>query len=1346
MSRLSVKTWIQLVSLICFSFLIGFSYNYHLPKLEAYLLRKVKNVSQEQSPIRVKADHLKFHLIPLSVVLENVQLEPKDKLQSYLAPAVLSEVHIQVALWPLLRGDVRLSQVLIRNATLNLFLRPELFEKTAQDKPTRLNFEDLYKLPIDEIILENIQLQGKLEPQNVVFKLPSLDLTIENRYKSIFIDIQAPQMLVKPSGPVKPLDMQLELRTLIESDEVQISAFKLKADESYIVASGRFTGDVAGGNFNKGAFDARTRVNLSDFNIWERVFLMKTRLPEFQGRLETNLSIELPDTDVYKIKSDLKLNDLEIADHKIGNISGHLQSDLKGLNTESLMFESSAGKIELQKLQMTFASPLLGAGSKGLPTHASGKVKIKAHQVEIHKLLKDLKVGEIPVHIPVQAEADCSFTASIERPELNCGTQVQISKGRVSTEGPRPQVIVEAENLRAKGDFKVDIKQVEYNGELLLGKNSKGTSNGIINFNNGFKINYTADHLEFSDIKNLVDLKIEGSAQLSGTTTGTSKWAVIDMKFDGRDLWLEDYPMGSASGRIGYKAGHLLFNQIQGHFEVTRYNGWVEMDLLNDRIRLSGQIPFMELKDLRQMFGRKYLLPFEISGTGTGKVEAEGPFQFNEMSYTFRSTFYRGVIANESFDEFFFNVRSVNGDVKQERITLTKSAGSIDVKGQINPKGEIDAVAIGRGIRLEQSENVVSYGLDLQGITDFSVLIRGQLPRPKVELNGRLSKMVLADLPTSDSVFKLNFLSDRMEGSGQFLGNTVNSEFKFPYTKNSPFAFKMKTQKLDFTNIFSLISRSAQQMDFSTSLTMTVDLKSETGGFWNSTGRADISEMVIRKVGRSMKAERPMALVFNHGVVNSENFALTSGDSYLKLNVAGLTEKNLNASLNGKLDLSLLGLFTPFISDLRGNMALSVDLKGTAAQPGLSGSAYIEKGYAKIVDFLHPFSNVRADILFNDNKMVLNSVRSDFAGGRIAAEGAVRFENEKRPIDIKGTFNDVKLNIPENFRTFGSGTVAIYGNGFPYTLDINYQVAGGAVTYEIGEGSTGAATVKASSFLPRFLDQKSFHPFTLLVDITLNNPVSVENSLMAASVTGRTRVSGTTDRLILDGSFSPLPGAKVFFGEQPFDVNSAYVEYNNAPPNDPKLYLTASTRVAESVLDEQGRGSQNQYDVNMLVQGRGQAPQFTLTSQPPLGQREIVSLLALGITGATTGTDDRKSSELQNANTSAALGAALLSRAGGKRVKESLGVDVKVSSSQPTPDNASAPKVTLSKQWTPKFGASASSTIGSNPNNNVKLEYKMNQSVSVIGSWEGRETLRDQQKDTTVNVLGLDLQYKVQFK
>ncbi len=373
----------------------------------------------------------------------------------------------------------------------------------------------------------------------------------------------------------------------------------------------------------------------------------------------------------------------------------------------------------------------------------------------------------------------------------------------------------------------------------------------------------------------------------------------------------------------------LSFNDLQGQYQVSRYNGNVSINLRKEELRIKAEIPFVDLRDIQSMFQRKVQLPISASGTGTGKLEASGPFAFRKMSYSLQSSFFRGEIAKETFDELAFNVRSVDGQVRSERVLLTKSSGTAELKGQINPEGEIDTVIVARGLRLEQSENVLALGLDIQGLSDMTVLIKGQLPKPRIELNGRLSRVVLGDQPAEDSVFKLNFLSDRMEGSGQFLGSTLITDFILPYDDQAPFLLKLKTRRWDFTTAFSLVSKSARQLDFTTLVTADINLQATTGGFWNSNGQIKVDEFSIRKGGKQMGAEKPMLMSIRNGVINSDNFAITSGDSYLKLDLVNLRRDELNASVNGKLDLSLLGLFTPFIADLRGYASVSMDLKGT---------------------------------------------------------------------------------------------------------------------------------------------------------------------------------------------------------------------------------------------------------------------------------------------------------------------------------------------------------------------------------------------------------------------------------
>jgi len=1317
----------RLALLIAFTFLLGFSYNYHLPKLEAFMLIELEKLTERHSPARVWAQKLNFHLFPLGVVLEDVRIIAKPPFDRYTGPIELKRAGGRLAILPLLRGEFRLAQLYIRDGDLNLILREDLFKRKGNE-PVKVDFDLLYSLPVDELSLEKITVQARIEPDNYVVRLEAINLMIENRFRSLYVDLDAPSLMVKPGGPVMPLTVQAELRTLIEAKEMQISALKLKADNAFFVASGRFNGDLSAGRIDNGALDARAKVDLKDFNTWERIFRAKPKLPALAGRAEIDAGVELRNGKLYKVESEVKTDQLKVDKFFVGEVSGRASSDLKSIRSEGLQFKNNSGVIKIKNAHVEL---------EPVPRFTA---QVNAEKVALEKFLTNISISGVPVELPVSGEAFCQ--GGWDKKEVNCKAKISSPRFYVHSGKPANTAIIEAVDLRAQGDVKITTKQVEYQAELHVGKKSHCKTTGVIHYEKGFKILYDAPAVAFADVKNLANLKFEGDLILKGSTEGTSHWATIDMNLNGSNLWMQDYPLGQLNTEMKYKAGHIYFNSAQGQYQVTRYNGDLDVDLLKSRLRVKAHIPFVEMKDIQAMFQRQIKLPIEVSGTGTGFIEGEGPFSFRDMSYTVRSNFYRGHLAQESFDQLTFNVKSVNGLVTSEQIRLTKANGQVDMKGQVNRDGDIDSVVVARSLRLEQSENVLALGFDVQGLADVTLLMRGRLPRPHIELNGRFSRVVLADQPAEDSIFKLSFHPDRLEGSGQFLGSKLYGDFIIPYDDKAPFLFRMKSKKWDFTTLFSLVSRSAKQLDFDTSVTANINLQAPRGGLWASTGQIQVDEFVIRKGASTMASDKPMFLVVKDGVANSQNFAVSSGDSYLKLDVANLSRDKLNASLNGKMDLALLGLFTPFISDLRGNMAISVDLGGAWAAPKLSGSAYIDKGYAKFVDFVHPFSAVRADVLFNDNQILLNTVRAEMAGGKISGDGRLTFAQGARTVDVKGTFQDVKINVPENFRSQGSGTVAIRGSQFPYIMDINYLVSGGEVTYEIGADTSGATTVKASAYLPRFLYQEVFHPFTFLIDVNLRSPVLVNNSLGKVNVAGNVRAVGVPDRLMLTGTLTPMPGGQVFFRDVPFDVQSAFVEYTGNPPWAPRIYLTASTRVTESVQEEQG-ATEHQYDINLLVQGRGPTPQIILTSQPPLSQREIVSLLALGVT--TAGMDERRSSDFQAANTSTALGTAILQKAGGaKRLKDAFGVDLKVSSSQPTPDTASTPKVTLSKQWTPKFGASASSTLKANPTNDVKVEYKMNKSVSAVGSWQGKEDT--QEKQDTQNVFGLDLEYKVQFK
>ncbi|MCB0357452.1 MAG: translocation/assembly module TamB domain-containing protein, partial [Bdellovibrionales bacterium] len=82
-------------------------------------------------------------------------------------------------------------------------------------------------------------------------------------------------------------------------------------------------------------------------------------------------------------------------------------------------------------------------------------------------------------------------------------------------------------------------------------------------------------------------------------------------------------------------------------------------------------------------------------------------------------------------------------------------------------------------------------------------------------------------------------------------------------------------------------------------------------------------------------------------------------------------------------------------------------------------------------------------------------------------------------------------------------------------------------------------------------------------------------------------------------------------------------------------------------------------------------------------------------------------------------------------------------------ENTTAPRVSASRQFTPKFGMTFSRTQGKAPSNEMKFEYKFNEKFSVVGQVQQQEAGASSDTDNTIKAqekVGLDLEYKFQFK
>lgn len=1309
-------------------FTAGFAKARYWQDLERWVITEIRNQAWEHAEVRIDVEGFGIRAFPLAVTLNKVTIHPPKAVRPFLAPVFVDEIGANLSLWALLQGQFRIGTLDINHPQVRMIVKDKSMEKSKSKEHFDL-FELLKKIPISTLEIHDLDWIGRVDSTNLVFKTSNLRLRLENNRNSLYSEIETNSFFLKPPGPRQGVELQTNIRFLLEPQRILLGALKIKHSDSIVVGSGEATLNKSFEiEQTQGSF--RTKLNFADLQEWLAVFYPSLKNITGAGQLDLNADLQMKkNSPSANIKVETK--DLVVDGYKIGNLSTQGKISDKTISFGEISINHKAGKLQFNNLEAS------------LPDKKAS-FKLKTSRLALSEMLESVHVKDIPLQAYYSTDLPCDV--KLEKDWLLTCNGALIGESLHLWEGHNKEhgTIVKFGNHRIEGQLLVDAEKVQYNTQLKLGNNSRGSSDGVIHYENGFKINYKADELHFNDVQNFVNLEFVGKAQLQGTTQGGSHSAVFQMDFKADNFELEKYKLGKIETHLDYKQGNLAFLNLKAQAGNSQYGGRLDLFFSPMRIKLDINAPYLELKDLQNILEVPFPIPVALTGSGQAQLQGEGPLDFWQLNYDLKSQFFRGTIAGENYDTINAHLIARNGRILTNQVFLKKGTGTVDVQGKIDPNKNIDAVLLGRRLPLDQSEILAKQGVQASGLVDFTLTVRGILPNPTYDLNGRISQTILGDNALDDSQFHWFLHSDQGTFEAQLFGQQLLFSSNWKGSDWDQFEMKAKAKDWDFSPLLYLFSKPQPGYDLATEVNGEMTLKSLSGGLWNSEGQIKLDKMSLRRGSTQIQNKDIMLINVQKGHFNSQNFQITDGDQYLKLNLNDLHQSRIDASLNGRLDLSFLGFTTPFLDELKGPFNLALAWKGQSKDLNFSGSAFAEKGFVKIQGFPHPLSDIKADLLFNNRDILINAFSARMNAGTINGDGKVSWLGAQNfPLNIQAQFQKITLNFPEGFRSQGSGQLNLKGSQFPLSLSIDYDIDGGEVTSAFDQG--GGNSVQISPYLPKDLNKARFEPFIYHIDLNILSSIYLNNWMAQTPVRGRLKINGPLSKLEFNGTLQLQTGGKVFFRDQAFEISTGFVEFDQVPADNPKIYLTAFARVSEYVQETDSRQVKNEYDVNMLLQGRGKKPQFTLTSQPPLSQPDIVSLLALGMT--RTSMDREGSGKVAGGNTSTALGAAVLQKPIGKELKNRFGVDLKVSSTQPSADTASVPKVTLSKQLSNKLGASASRTIGgTQQTSNVKLEYKFDRRTSVIGTWEGREEDLQQQKDVNKSIFGVDLEYRINFK
>ncbi len=1316
--------WILITPLVFFTIAIGAIKIYALPQIEAWALTQLQDYSAKNLPVRIAAKKIRIFLLKPSVAIEDIEITPNNsEIQKVFDHINIRNVRAHLDLFQLLAARFQVSVVVIESPATQINIDPFLQSKDPS-KPLPMDqiFGLLEKIPLDRVFLQNVFVDVVSIKEKISVNIRQSSLLVTNMSKSLTAKLEVPDLRTSiPS--LGDFSGALDTHLYLTKQSLRVLRLGVRLNDSELSLRGEMPDFKNVPLSPQGKFNINAKLNLKD--IYQELKRIKPQLkiPTFEGKLLADSEINFKGSEVSSASAQIKTEKVIIDQFQIGDAS--LQGKIKGNTIQLSEFKVAhpSGEASLDKTEIQFDENL------------KFKTSVNVQSLDLQKLFLALNLKNIPVGVQAHGQLPCSGQF-IDPLKVECDVKISGKNVWVWSDIKNPKSeIVALDDFNADGKLELDAKSIKYKANLAIANNT-GTSDGEVDFEKGFHINFKTNQLDFKNIKNLAHLRFLGAIALEGSTEGDSHSAIFDIKTSASDFVFEGYTLGTLTTDLKYRSGHLFFENVIGVYNKTQYSGNIDLDLLNSKINGQVKVPTTNLIDIAKILENLHHFPFDITGSGKADIKFNGPLDFWRMSYNLESNFKNIVFGSESFDNLTFNVNAENGDIETRKVIAQKNNASLVVTGGISADKELNLKGDFKNFKLEESDTISKVSSNLFGSLFATTLVTGTVQNPKVDIRGEIRDTVIEDQEIAKSTFAAEIDKNQLSTELNMFGDRIKGNINIPLNNSqAPLKINIKTNEWAFAPAFTVLGAGNLLSDYDSSLSAEIHLSSENGNFETASGQIDISDIYLKRGNLSLRNGLPISIRMNNGSISFKEFYLEGPQNQINITGQNFSTQALDFTVSADVELRLLHILLPFLEDLGGTVSTSASFSGSITNPKILGSLNLTNGFVKVKGLPHSFEKIQSDVSFSHAKILINDIKAQFAGGTLNGDGALNINGPRDVLtNIRARIEGATLNIPDRVKTTGNADVVLTGKWFPFTLSGTYRVTSGFIDKEFGNDANGFGNIKQSAYLPKSIKVGSFEPLLLDLQVVIDKSITFKNSLIDGLVNGNIFVKGTPQNPILSGKVSFDKNSKLLFKDKVFEVQTGQVQFNNPNEIDPEIYLSAQSRVSE-------------YDISLLVQGPAKNMNIRVSSVPPLSDQDIISLLALGVT--STKLDQSVQSKDQQTQTSYEIGAAIIGAPINKQLQNTFGLNLQFSSTYDSTRNISVPKVTISRKLRNNLTVSGSRSIVDQNAFDVKLQYLINQNFSAVGSFEKKEKqdtgLSTSDQDTQ-SFFGIDLEFKREFK
>lgn len=309
--------------------------------------------------------------------------------------------------------------------------------------------------------------------------------------------------------------------------------------------------------------------------------------------------------------------------------------------------------------------------------------------------------------------------------------------------------------------------------------------------------------------------------------------------------------------------------------------------------------------------------------------------------------------------------------------------------------------------------------------------------------------------------------------------------------------------------------------------------------------------------------------------------------------------------LQSSLETTWLTLLLPDLGLRAGRFDVLAEVRGTMDSPRLDGQGTLSNGQVIVPAIPHALDNIRGQFLFYPGQVVIDSLQADLAGGQVRASGLLV------PISETGGFGyqiqifaeNINLRFPEGWLSRGDAELSLA------STEEGGRILRGNVrlerAYYVQDIKVSMTQMLRGIFARQRVEVGRAGEFqtSTQLNIVIDGPgaLRIRNNLADMRGDIDLVVRGTVANPVLFGRVEIERGGTVSYSGTKYTVDQGLVTFANPFAIEPVIDLAASARVRE-------------YRVTMSLFGTLDNLNANFSSDPPLADLEVLSLLTTGET------------------------------------------------------------------------------------------------------------------------------------